>query len=150
LFAKIEIIKIIMAVRVRKKRSKSKKKKKILSVAEKLLLKRQVKLHKDLLTMFKPMGFEFLQVNSFHKTYGGIKSELDAAFVFENLLVICEETISSDKNHLRKKYDYYTQLIVERDNFIDDFKTRFVEKFSKFEAYNNNEYKIFYIYLSEP
>lgn len=139
-----------MATKPGAKKPKPKKKKKVLSASEKLLLKRQTKLHKDLLSMFRPMGFEFLQVNGFHKIYGGIKSELDAAFLFENLLIICEETISSDKNHLRKKYDYYTQLLTDRDNFIDDFKVRFAEKFSKFETYSNNEYKIFYIYVSEP
>lgn len=133
------------------KKVKSKRpKKKVLSASEKIILKRQTKLHKDLLSMFRPMGFEFLSVNNFHKYYGGIKSELDAAFIFENLLVICEETISSDKDHLRKKYDYYEKLLGDRDNFLNDFKTRYPEKFSKFETYSNNEYKLFYIYVSEP
>jgi len=139
-----------MALKPIAKRTKVKKKKKVLSVAEKLLLKRQAKLHKDLLSMFKPMGFEFLPVIGYHKSFGGIKSELDAAFIFENLLIICEETISSDKDHLRKKYDYYSEILTDRNSLINDFKTRFNEKFSKFEAYNNNEYRIFYIYVSEP
>jgi len=135
---------------IAKKVKPKKKKKKVLSPQEKLRFKRQSKLHKDLLSMFKPMGFEFLLVNGFHKVYGGIKSELDAAFIFENLLIICEETISSDKDHLRKKHDYYTALLVERNTLINDFKSRFSDKFSKFDSYSNNEYKLFYIYLSEP
>lgn len=138
------------AKQANKKAKPKKAKKKVLSAAEKLIVRRQTKLHKDLLSMFRHMGFEFLQVNNFHKIYGGIKSELDAAFIFENLLVICEETISSDKDHLRKKYDYYTELKKDRDSFLNDFKSRYAEKFSKFEAYSNNEYKIFYIYVSEP
>jgi DGQHR domain-containing protein len=127
-----------------------KKKKKILSAAEKLILRRQNKLHKDLLAIFRPMGFEFLSVANFHKTYRGIKSELDAAFVFENLIIICEETISSDKDHLRKKYDYFEALLNERDSVLNDFKIRFSDKFGKFDRYSNNEYKLFYIYVSEP
>ncbi|MDF2432498.1 MAG: hypothetical protein JWP44_2129 [Mucilaginibacter sp.] len=127
-----------------------KKKKKVLSATEKLIVRRQTKLHKDLLSVFRPMAFEFLQVANFHKVYGGIKSELDAAFLFENILIICEETISSDKDHLRKKYDYFTALLSERDNLINDFKSRFTDKFAKFDKYNNNEYKLFYIYVSEP
>jgi DGQHR domain-containing protein len=135
---------------VSRKVKPKRKKKKVLSTAEKLLLKRQTKLHKDLLSMFRPMGFEFLSVNGYHKFYGGIKSELDAAFIFENLLVICEETVSADKDHLRKKHEYYNALLSERNNFLDDFKIRFKEKFAKFDTYSNNEYRLFYIYVSEP
>lgn len=140
----------ISNVNTKPRKVKPKKKKKVLSTEEKAIKKRQAKLHRDLLSMFRPMGFELLPVTNFHKAYGGIKSELDAAFIFENLLILCEETISSDKDHLRKKYDYYQKLIEERDELLNDFKGRYQDKFSKFDIYSNNEYRIFYIYASEP
>lgn len=128
---------------------KKKKKKKILSAEEKSIIKRQTKLHKDLLSVFRPMGFEYLPVNNYHAYYGGVKSELDDVFIFENLIIICEETLSIDKDHLRKKNEYYEKLLLEKDTFIDYLKLKYLDKFSKFDTYSNSQYRFFYIYLSE-
>jgi DGQHR domain-containing protein len=132
------------------KKLRKRKKKKVLSVQEKLVVKRKKKLHSNVMKIFKQMGFEYVRTSDIHKEFGGIRGELDSTFLFENLILICEETISdSDKNHLRKKDDYFGQIKNNKKDFVDWLKGIDADKFSKFDKYSLSRYKIFYIYITD-
>ena len=123
-----------------------KKKKIVLSDKEKLQKKLQVKLHKDLMDTFRYMGFEYIRTEGKHISFGGQKSDFDNVFIFENLIITCEETISIDSDHLRKKYDYIERVNTNRDEFIAWIKSIGNDKFERFQNYSNARYQIFHVY----
>lgn len=131
-----------------KKKVKRRKSKKVPLTPQKKL---QIKFHKQTLELFKGMGFEFIRTEGDHKEFGGLKGELDSVFVYENIILICEETIGKNKpnDHLRKKYDYYEKILTNKEEFITWIKGKGGEKFSRFDEYSDARYKIFYIYITE-
>ena len=111
--------------------------------------RKQKRLHTDVMSVFKLMGFEYLRTEGKHKVFGGQKGEIDLAFVYENILLLVEETISeADKDHLRTKYFYHEKINQNFQTFIEWLKNDYAEKFSKFSAYDYYDYKCFYIYIS--
>lgn len=112
--------------------------------------KRQKLLHSSIVKIFKQMGFEYINTNDIHKEFGGMKSEIDDVFVFENLILICEETISdSDRDHLRKKSIYFKGIQDNKGEFLEWLTKLEPDRFKKFENYSVSRYKIFYIYSSD-
>ncbi|NVN94797.1 MAG: DGQHR domain-containing protein [Bacteroidetes bacterium] len=131
-----------------KKTVKKKKIKSNLSEKQKLEKKLQVKLHKNLLDTFRYMGFEYTRTEGKHVSFGGQKSDFDNIFLFENLIIICEETISIDHDHLRKKYDFFERVVENKEEFIKWFKEIAPEKFEKFGTYSISRYLIFPMYAT--
>jgi DGQHR domain-containing protein len=131
-----------------KKPVKKKKKKVILTEKQKDEKKLQAKLHKNLFDTFKNMGFEYTRTQGKHVSFGGQKSDFDNIFLYENLIIICEETISNDHDHLRKKYDFFERVLENKDEFLKWYKEQAPEKFGKFGIYSNSRYQFFYIYAT--
>mgnify|MGYP001590766500 FL=1 len=134
-----------------KVRKRKKKSKVVLSVEQKEQKKREKRLHVDVLNLFKRMGFEYIRTDGRHVTFGGQKSDIDNVFLYENVILVCEETSGKDSeyNHLRKKYDFIERIVGHRDTFITWIKDIGKEKFGRFTEYLNARYKIFYLYFTE-
>lgn len=130
------------------KKTAKKKKKKVLSDKDKLQKKAQVKLHKDIMDTFRYMGFEYIRTEGKDVSFGGQKSDFDNVFIFENLIITCEETVSIDYDHLRKKNDFIERVVDNRDEFIHWIKLVGAEKFERFLKFSNPRYQIFNIYAT--
>lgn len=127
---------------------RKKRKKKVILTPQKKL---ERKFHKNILEMFKKMGFEYIRTEDKHPKFGGQQGELDSVFLYENIILLCEETLGKNKatDHIRKKYDFYEKIIEEKPSFLKWIKNEGTDKFGKFESYTDARYKLFYLYFRE-
>ena len=102
---------------------------------------------------FKNAGFLYLPVRNKTRIFGAETSELDAVFLFENILLICEETVAKGpqdiKDHLRKKKMVSDEITKNRSDTIEWLKKDHFEKFKRFQEYSDQRYKIFFLYFTK-
>lgn len=134
---------------------KSKRRKHKVSPEEKRrrIIERQFK--SNINTVFLNAGFE--QVATRNKTlyFDGDKGEIDNIFLYENIIVISEDTCSelsaSIADHIRKKAVYFNKINSKRIEFIDFLSKQFgglkkhLKKNSKFAL---TDYQIKFLYCS--
>ncbi|AQG81003.1 DGQHR domain-containing protein [Spirosoma montaniterrae] len=131
------------------KAKKIKKKSAKLSTDERLKKSKRKLLHKSIMNIFKSMGFEYVRTDGKHKVFGGQKGEFDSVFLFENILLFVEETITTnDSNHLKTKYFFYEKVTEHFAEAVAWLKSEGPDKFDKFYDYKPYQYKHFYIYIS--
>ncbi|OIN58632.1 DGQHR domain-containing protein [Arsenicibacter rosenii] len=112
--------------------------------------KRQGRLHRSLMSMFKNMGFEYLKTEGKHLTFDGQTGEFDGIYIYENILLIVEETISNfSTDHIRKKDYYYGKVKENVGTLIEYLKDKFKANFAKYDDYNVSQYRLFYVYASD-
>ncbi len=101
-------------------------------------------------TTFVNAGFVSLPTNGIHRQFGNQMGELDHVFVFENIVVICEDTTDqSPRDHLKKKKVVFDQLLANKKEFIDWITTDFSERLGQFDSYGAARYKVFILYFSK-
>ena len=101
---------------------------------------------------FKNAGFQYLATNGKHRLFGSKQGELDAVFLYENVILVCEDTISATnqiKDHLINKKVLFDEINNNKPDLIGWLKEEFPEKFSIFSSYNNARYKVFYLYFTK-
>ncbi|PQA60144.1 DGQHR domain-containing protein [Siphonobacter curvatus] len=138
---------------------KKKKKKKVVKTPEQIraakkeaALKRRKKvLHNNVLNIFmNNMGFQFLKTDGIHKIFAEQMGELDNIFVYENIVLMVEETISpDDKEHIRKKYIYFQKIREELPEFLKWLRTDYETELSVYDEYGLGRYKFYYIYICD-
>lgn len=104
---------------------------------------------KKIVSSFKNMWFGYLNTEWIHKKFHLQKWEFDMCFIYENILLICEDTLTSKENikeHLRKKSVLYSEVLKDKNVLMEWLKNDFKDKFSK-DDYDNNQYKIFFLYF---
>ena len=99
-----------------------------LSVQERQMRRMQKTLRNKIRSTFKSMGFVYRKADHRQFHLGGRDMEIDAIFVFENVFILCEDTISTDTDHLRTKNDTMQRIKANKgeffrimDGIIDDF-----------------------------
>ncbi len=101
---------------------------------------------------FKNAGFEYLSTSDIERQFGSKTGELDGVFLYENVLVICEETISASghiKAHAVNKSVLCKEIAENRTELLDWLKADFSEKFAHFDTYTEPRYKIFFVYITK-
>jgi len=101
-------------------------------------LKKQKKIRKDIRQIFDNAGFVLVPQEDVAIEIDGQKSDLDNIFIFENIVVIAEDTIIKDTNaHLRKKAEFFqhcknnkTATVEFLSKNIPAFKNSSASKFS--------------------
>ncbi len=112
--------------------------------------KKQTKQKRDITTTFKSLGFQYLNTENKHKIFGVIKSDIDAVFLYENIILICEISLDSYvKNHLLKTGRYFGEINKEKDELIEWLKKYYSDKFNLFTDYPLSRYKIKFLYINE-
>ena len=134
--------------KIKSKSTKSKKKKIVLSAEQKAENRRKAKIHSLIKAIFKSMGFEYFNTDGKDLVVGKTSSEIDNIFVYKNIILVCEETISHAKEHLRKKNEFYQDILQNKQQLIDFLKNKFPERAGNF-IYSAKQCYIFYIYCSE-
>jgi DGQHR domain-containing protein len=76
---------------------------------------------KEIRTMFNNLGFDRVpNIDGKNITYNNRSSEMDDIFVFENLVLITEYTISKNPGeHLKNKTIFYNKIINDKKDFIN-------------------------------
>jgi len=113
-----------------------------------ILQKEQKKFRASILKIFNFMGFRHLRTQNKTYEFGGQRGEFDYVFLYENIIIICEDTLgSSDTDHLRTKYFFYEKIRENRNEFLQLLKRDYQDKFDEFRGYTEGRYKLFYIYI---
>lgn len=117
-----------------------------LSPEERKQKREQAALHRKIIAIFKTMGFEYRKTDHRHFNLGGRDMEIDAIFVHENVVILCEDTISTDTDHLRTKNDTMQRIMANKRGFfctMDEIVDDFSQLHDHFEI---SRIKLFYIH----
>ena len=126
-------------------------KKKKLNMGEKEQLRLQKKLRKDIRLIFSNAGFVLVPQEDIEADINGQKSDLDNVFIFENLVVVAEDTIVTTKkeDHLRKKAEFFKHCNDNKSAFIQFLKTNVpAYKNSSANSFNDSDIHLAFLYTS--
>lgn len=123
----------------------AKKKKNLLTISQR-------RLSAEVRGIFEHAGFERLKSDLKEIEFKNIKSELDNVFLYDNIVIILEETAATNGvgDHLRKKAEFYRKIQESPSEFIDLMKTWYPDFSTYFDVknYSNLEYKFRFLYCS--
>jgi DGQHR domain-containing protein len=101
-------------------------------------------------TVFKNAGFAHLPTEGKERKFGKKTGELDNVFVYENVILVCEDTLAAPDNardHLKNKKLLFDEIKQGRAEFIQWLQADFPEQFASFDSYPKNRYKVFFLYF---
>jgi DGQHR domain-containing protein len=108
---------------------------------------------RKIISVFKNTRFEYLNTEGIHKKFGHKIGELDYVFIYENIILVCEDTTSKKeraiKTHLKNKKLLADQIVANKTELINWLSTKFEDKFSKFDSYSPERYQLFYLYFTK-
>lgn len=114
-------------------------------------LRLQKKLRKDVRLIFSNAGFTLVPQEDIEAEINGQKSDLDNVFVYENLVVVAEDTIvTNDKTgHLRKKAEFFKHCQDNKSDFIQFLKTNIpAYKNSSAASFSDSDIHLAFLYVS--
>ena len=118
-----------------------------LSAHDRQMTPEQKALRNKVLSTFKAMGFTYRKTDFKHIDLGFRDIEVDAIFAYENVFIICEDTISTDTDHLRTKNDSMQRIIANKGDFFRIMDEK-IDGFSQLhENYEIERIKLFYIHI---
>lgn len=102
-------------------------------------------------TTFTNAGFTYIPTGGIHRKFGNKEGELDAAFVYKNIILICEDTIATSKikDHLKNKSILAREIQSNAVETVAWMKSAFPDRFSTQEVYDDSRFKVFYLYFSK-
>ena len=103
-------------------------------------------------TLFRKCGFQRIGVEDIHFTFKNRTGELDDLFVFKNVLVIVEYTVTGDPSaHLLGKKVLFDQINGHPVDWIDEFRAICPELSSHLDAnpYSPAQYQVRIIYCTK-
>lgn len=133
----------------RKRANKSKKRKPLtpeqLLSREKSFFKRKIK------NMFTSAGFQYIPTNDHEITIGCRKEEIDSLFIYENIWILCEDTVKTRniRDHIRTKDQAFDEIFKNFDDFREKLINLFPEKEEILSEYDTARIKHFAFYFSK-
>jgi len=135
--------------------AKKKQKKRVkLTPKEKELSRRNARFKKNINTVFTNAGFLQLPVrDNYFDLAGRQLLELDAIFIYKNLIVISEDVTRQPGKHLRDHLNNKAIIFSHIKGHQKEFVEFLENKYDKFKRHNNgrfrpNEFKLIFIYCS--
>lgn len=107
---------------------------------------------KKIVNVFSSSGFEYIPINNNHMHIGRRTVEIDAMFMYENIWLICEDTITNPsgehfKEHVRTKNEAFGEVQNNKEEFIEHLVKLFPDRQSKFKKYDPDSIRIFGLYI---
>lgn len=96
-------------------------------------------------------GFSYLPSNGEEFKIGLRVVELDYLFIYDNVVLICEDTCGKkkDKDHIRKKSESFQEIKNHLKEFFDWMATTFPDDRALVEKYRPERYQVFYLYIPQ-
>lgn len=95
----------------------------------------------------------FLHIPTVNKEFkiGTRKVELDYLFLYENVIIICEDNCKAkkDKDHIRTKNESFEEICNNKSDFIEWLIKNYQEYEAEFKKYHLERILLFYIYISQ-
>lgn len=100
---------------------------------------------------FTDAGFQYYPTNDQEMYIGHRKVEVDALFIYENVWLICEDTIKTTniRDHIRTKNEAFGQIKGNLSCFITELVKMFPERASDLQKYDNRRIKAYALYMSK-
>ena len=140
-----------MSRKPRKKRgpklTEEQKKKK----AEEQKLKRKASAFKrKIRNIYTGAGFTYLNTAGAHISIGRRIVEIDAVYFYENVLLVCEDTIAKakDKDHIRSKSEAFEEVDSNFPSFLSYLCTKHPDHAFQLRRYSEERFYKFYLYFS--
>lgn len=133
---------------------KKKRKKKILTEEQKLEQKKKIRdraFQRKIRNTFTSAGFIYFKTAGKEFNIGGRKVELDSVYLYENIIIISEDTgtTSHIKDHIRKKHEAFNAINTNINVFIDWLINNFSDNGSLIKKYDKEKFKLKFLYFSQ-
>lgn len=109
------------------------------------------KIRDNIQTVFEQAGFYYIPTDGYHFPVGLRTVELDKVFVYENIVVICEDTDTApkhEKEHARTKEEAFAQIDSNLQECFDRIIEKFPESKKHLTKYFIQQYKVRYLYFT--
>lgn len=106
---------------------------------------------KKIIRTFTDAGFHHIPTNDREMYIGLRKVEVDALFIYENIWLICEDTVKTTniREHIRTKNEAFGQIKGNLSCFIAELVKFFPERADELQKYDSKRIKAFALYLSK-
>ena len=107
-------------------------------------------LKRKIVKIFTDAGFHYYPTNDQTMQIGYRKVEVDALFVYENIWLLCEDTVHNNKHireHIRTKNEAFGQIKSNLSSFITELTKLFPERASDLQKYDCSRIKTFGLYI---
>lgn len=100
---------------------------------------------------FTEAGFQYIPTNDQEMYIGLRKVEVDALFIYENIWLICEDTVKTTaiRDHIRTKNEAFGQIKDNLNLFVDELINMFPDKEKMLHQYDSSRIKPFALYISK-
>lgn len=116
------------------------------------LLKREKRTFKTKIrNIFTGSGFTYIPTNDQEMTIGLRKVEIDSVFIYENIWLVCEDTVktSNIRDHIRTKNEAISEINKNLSDFINKLTEIFPQYSELLNKYDKDRLKIFGLYISK-
>lgn len=106
---------------------------------------------KKIRSSFTDAGFIYFSTLDKHFPIGTRTVELDYLFLYENIIVICEDNTKQKKDidHIRNKNESFAEIRSNKTAFLNWLSNTFPEKATMVKQYRPERYFLYYIYISQ-
>ena len=106
---------------------------------------------KKIRSSFTDAGFTYFSTLAKHFPIGTRTVELDYLFLYENIIVICEDNTKQKKDidHIRNKNESFAEIRNNKTAFLNWLSNTFPEKATMVKQYRPERYFLYYIYISQ-
>lgn len=106
---------------------------------------------KKIRSSFTDAGFTYFSTLDKHFPIGTRTVELDYLFLYENIIVICEDNTKQKKDidHIRNKNESFAEIRNNKTAFLNWLSNTFPEKATMVKQYRPECYFLYYIYISQ-
>lgn len=106
---------------------------------------------KKIRSSFTDAGFTYFSTLDKHFPIGTRTVELDYLFLYENIIVICEDNTKqkNDIDHIRNKNESFAEIRNNKTAFLNWLSNTFPEKATMVKQYRPERYFLYYIYISQ-
>ena len=106
---------------------------------------------KKIRSSFTDAGFTYFSTLDKNFPIGPRTVELDYLFLYENIIVICEDNTKQKKDidHIRNKNESFAEIRNNKTAFLNWLSNTFPEKATMVKQYRPERYFLYYIYISQ-
>lgn len=106
---------------------------------------------KKIRSSFTDAGFTYFSTLDKHFPIGTRTVELDYLFLYENIIVICEDNTKQKKDidHIRNKNESFAEIRNNKTAFLNWLSNTFPEKATMVKQYRPERYFLYYLYISQ-
>ena len=129
---------------------KNKTRKARVLTAEQQLKRAKSVFKRKIVTTFTEAGFTYIPNNDQEMVIGLRTVEVDSLFIYENIWLICEDTIKTTniRDHIRTKNEAFGEIIGNLSSFKDKLIEMFPDKADILSKYDSDRIKAFGLYMS--